>query len=356
MIKIKELLEKECLTLSTKSEIPYSLIFPLYNRIREKEIAHSEIIRELLDTKEKHNHGNEFFNLFLKDIGLTYNSSYLTDIKIETEYPTKVTETSNNRPIDILITYQKKGEDKKYAIIIENKLNYAIDQYNQINDYNDGLIREGYKIEKIVYMHIDLKKTIASTDTRNEFKKNTINYNVLLLINTLSKMKTYSYIVEYKNLLQNLSQSYMPLIKAKKIQTELNNDELEKLIEISNLVNSYDWYKAKHKRIEEKLNEKFNIEGLKSDFDEKNYSYSRFWLANYKFWAEVWYYQQENKLYLCSNKDKEKIICEEYKYVECGDNYDGWFYEKKQGNIFKYPSENDNLIKELSCILENSIK
>ncbi|MFV0483749.1 MAG: PD-(D/E)XK nuclease family protein, partial [Bacteroidales bacterium] len=60
-------------------------------------------------------------------------------------------QTKGRRRIDILITWSdKKG--KEQAIIIENKLNDAADQKDQLKDYYEYVVGEGYEVISLVYM------------------------------------------------------------------------------------------------------------------------------------------------------------------------------------------------------------
>ena len=349
---MKNILRKECFNLKKSSKLPYSLVLPFYDKVREKEVSHSEIIRELLDPNGKHQHKSEFIDLFLNDISLKFNHSDISDIDIVTERSSKVSDSSTSRPIDILITYKRDKNPKyKRAIIIENKLNYAVDQANQINDYYDGIKREGYEIDRIVYMHINPEKTIATTDTQLKLQEITSNYDASKLILTLNKMKTYSYINEYINLLENISHSYMSTNNATKIQNELTNEELSKIIEVSSLVNSNSWNEAKHKKVIENL----KLSHLKDSFKQK---YSEFYFDNYKLWIELWYYPTTFELYIGSYDEVDQLQVKDSSYVKWGAQGNRYLYENLKKKKFDYPSHTDydDMIKEIADILENSIK
>ena len=97
------------------------------------ETKHSKILGELL--KYKYNDKYFFLESFLKKINL--------DLKVEN--PAIEIEKEN---IDILI------RDKEYAIIIENKINWAKDQPKQIERYIYKTESKGYDISKIYVVYL----------------------------------------------------------------------------------------------------------------------------------------------------------------------------------------------------------
>lgn len=341
MTELKEILKKDCCNIKTNKDLPFSIIFPMYHRVREKELSHSEILRYLLSPEEKHQHREEFISLFFEAIGLDDFSSKITDIEIKTEFHTKASKKSNSRPIDLFISYTK--DDTKYGIIIENKLNGAVDQVNQVNDYYDGIKNLGFICSKIVYMHINPLKSIMSTDIKDELKAYCYDYDIRKLISTLQKINQYSYIKEYKNLLTQIDHSFMNFNNAQQIQKELSNEELKQIIEISQTIQSASWNEVKHKRI---LNE-LSIKNIKDNY--KN-NFSEFYFQNYKYWIEVWYYPTSYKIYICSyNKEIDGD-----EYSEWGEFKKRYFFETDKTE-FKFPEEEKEMIEKIKILLEKSV-
>lgn len=125
--------------------------------VSTKEIVHSKIIANLLNPKGEHQLGYGVLVMFLQTIGIgvktrptPFAENPLRDVLVETE-SFAPTDDSNGR-IDILVTFDYNG--KRYAIIIENKLNDAPDQPRQLARYNEYLNNLGYnESERItVYM------------------------------------------------------------------------------------------------------------------------------------------------------------------------------------------------------------
>lgn len=140
----------------------------------------------------------------------------------------------------------------------------------------------------------------------------------------------------------------MNLNNALEIQKELNNEELAEIIKISNIVNSDSWNNAKHNKIIEGL----SIPKLKSSFKNK---YSTYYIDGYNFWAEVWFYPLETKVYVCSytEEDTIKVKDREYKFSEKYN--ERYFYESKD-NVFKNPKISENLIAAIKEIILLSVK
>lgn len=114
-----------------------------------KEICHSRIIAQLLNPNGVHNYGSVFFDAFYHTIGtiIPLSTSEPKDIKISTER-----KINNGRRIDIFIEWIEEGREK-CCLIIENKLNNASYQPNQLQDYRESILGEGYTVKGIICLH-----------------------------------------------------------------------------------------------------------------------------------------------------------------------------------------------------------
>jgi len=99
----------------------------------------------LLNPKENHGLSSLALLTFLKQFGVNFDNKFIDNVYITTE------RNINGRFIDIFIEW-KDDNNKKYAVIIENKLHDAPDQEDQLNAYFEGVVKEGYIVEKVVYM------------------------------------------------------------------------------------------------------------------------------------------------------------------------------------------------------------
>lgn len=126
--------------------------------VSTKEIVHSKIIADLLNPKGEHQLGYGFLVKYLHVIGIELITELspaavnpLCDVHVDTEFFAP-TDNSNGR-IDILVRFVFK--DKRYAIIIENKLNDACDQPDQLKRYNNYIEKElGYKEDKRITVYM----------------------------------------------------------------------------------------------------------------------------------------------------------------------------------------------------------
>jgi hypothetical protein len=118
---------------------------------------HTYIIASLLNPKEKH-YQSIFLEKFLDivDSGNKFPRNNLKDIIVETQ------KDIGKGIIDIFIY-----DENKNCIIIENKINNAGDQPDQINRYYLGSVNEGYNPVCIVYITPTLDRGVTKTDNKN---------------------------------------------------------------------------------------------------------------------------------------------------------------------------------------------
>ena len=112
---------------------------------------HSDVIALLLSPKERHLQKEKFFKLFLSFLIEKYGA-----IIDENNYQNYEVLREKGR-IDIWI----KDKISKRCIIIENKINDAIDMPNQIERYYDYASEKGYLVDNIVYLTLNGKKNIG---------------------------------------------------------------------------------------------------------------------------------------------------------------------------------------------------
>lgn len=114
---------------------------------------HSDVIALLLNPNERHNQKNSFLNLFfdyLIELGIKINKADYALCEI----------TREQGRIDIWI----KDNTSKKSIIIENKINNAGDQENQLETYYNYALKSGFEIDSIVYLTLKGNKNAPLTD------------------------------------------------------------------------------------------------------------------------------------------------------------------------------------------------
>jgi hypothetical protein len=367
MEQIKELLTKvRKLNLDQQKEIPYSIIPLLYNRITTKELLHSEILASLLRPDSEYLCSTTFLLEFLRMINIEekmYNTA--EEFKIDLEFPIE-----GKRRIDILIRWDDK------AVIVENKLNNAYDQIDQLGDYykaihgktitNEtytGLNNKRYNVLKVVYMPCNKTKAAPDDDLNVELKEKLINIypnDLIKFLETCSKAANneiakqscdnYSVLLKYINL-QNLY-----FMNSTILQKELKLEEIKTLIDLNEIVNSSGWNMAKLSEIECRLrNKKPDIK-----FKEKQDRYVEIYFDNYEFWVELYCYPKHFGLWIADESSKDVL---NPKITNLGfhhDVMDKGFHYFKNDKMFKYkfPTEDhyEKMIGDICSLLEHSRK
>ena len=140
-------------------EVGFS-IFKIVSEFYYHEKFHSQIIATLLSPQEKHGEENKFLHRFLNYL----KDNHEAKINVTHYRNTEVTGTKaigEDKYIDIWI----RDETSKHCIIIENKINNALDQFLQIPRYVEAVISEDYTIDAIIYLSLNGKK--PNTDKGN---------------------------------------------------------------------------------------------------------------------------------------------------------------------------------------------
>lgn len=101
-------------------------VFTLSSDFYYRENFNSDITKAFLDPQEKHNEGYKYLHLFIE---LLNRVNAQIEIK-KSDFENSLVEREKYN-IDILIT----DVTSKKAIIIENKINNAVDQYRQLPKY-----------------------------------------------------------------------------------------------------------------------------------------------------------------------------------------------------------------------------
>jgi hypothetical protein len=123
-------------------------LFELISDHYYRETFHSDILNSILDPSAKHQGGNIYLELFLKFIRSLNAKINLPDYS-------KAEVVKEEDRIDILIKGQVDAKGLKHAIIIENKINNACDQPEQLPTYLNKVLRNGYICDAIIYLRLN---------------------------------------------------------------------------------------------------------------------------------------------------------------------------------------------------------
>jgi len=283
-----------------KSEIGFN-VFNITSDLYYRENFHSDIIKALLDPKEKHNQNTKFLYLFIDLLNKVNTSTII----LEDNYKNVnvVREQSN---IDILIT----DETTKRAIIIENKINNAVDKNRQLPRYYNE-VKQNYFVDAIVYLTLDSSKRPDKHDwTKDELiaidnllkiipsfdrhdRPNVYKDWLLPAIIESNDIDSTYLLRQYATLLKFLNTNYMDTVSLEKFYEILKEkDNLKTSISIKNMLNELPEYLAI--RVEDK-------------YKNNCYPFQKIW--RYKQTDTVFEAFQMENLYL-----KLDIWCGEYGY------------------------------------------
>ncbi len=175
---LNSLIEQLDKILKESSEVGFN-VFTLTSDFYYRENFHSDIISAFLDPKAKHNEGNRFLDAFIDMLNMKIRMINPEKLIRKDYYVNASVEREKNK-IDILISTTLI--DKPHCIIIENKINNAPDMQNQIPRYYDIVCRNGFEVDAIVYLPLDIKKSVDKKSWRltTDIEKQTLNE---LLIN-----------------------------------------------------------------------------------------------------------------------------------------------------------------------------
>ena len=112
--------------------------FVLMSDLYRRENFHSDILGAILDPNSSHGEGDKFLRKFLEYLQEECDRSDQVDLlrRAEEEIDTSVSVVREAGRIDILITGHFKS-GKEWQIIVENKLNNAVDMPRQLPRYLD---------------------------------------------------------------------------------------------------------------------------------------------------------------------------------------------------------------------------
>lgn len=254
LIENLEPISKEYINIGkSKSELGFNM-FTLVSDLYYRENFHSDLIKKFLDPNEEHNEGKKYLHSF---INLLNKTNIVSKIAISDFQNSEV--FREKKRIDILIT----DEVSKKAIIIENKINGAVDMNRQLPRYYNE-IRSEYDVVAIVYLTLNREKRPDKSDwTAKERKK--INSILAIIpayeplekqvslfddwiissINQSKDIENATILNHYGKLIKHLNTNTMDTVTLSKFYNSLKEgNNLETVISIRNMLNDLSEYLA----------------------------------------------------------------------------------------------------------------
>ena len=296
-----------------KQSIPYNL--NIIDELRANENAHSRIFTKILEYKDE----NRFPFLY----------SFMKRLGINEDIVSPQFSVEKNR-IDSLI------QDKNYAIIIENKINNAVDQENQIKRYVD-VVKQNYNIDKIYVLYLTRfgeKKVTESSlpkSLRNElgdrYYECSFRYNILPWL----EEDTLPFCKYKESILISAIQQYIDHLKGQFLMRENLSDMGKKLEKI--IVKEFNLASNKiesHKNVDDKIIEVQEILDVLHSYRKKQTDNLR------KLFFEE-FYKRLNK----DAKKWETVVSVHNKHTMNGDTipYNFGFRNIEENLYFKYNND-----------------
>lgn len=331
-------------------------VFTLSSDVYYRENFHSDIIKAFLDPNEKHCEKTKYLYLFIKLIN-KFGKKQIDKFDFENA---KVIRERDN--IDILIL----DETSKKAIIIENKINNAIDQKRQLPRYFNT-VKEFYTIESIVYLTINSSKRPEKNDwTKEEIQQ--ID-EILVVIPSIDKTYPnlfYDWIVpsiiesknsesmfllqQYGNLIKHLNSQIMDTVIVEKFYNTLKEDQnLKTSISIRNMLNDLPAYMAI--RIEDKYKNHYFPFSKIWRYQSRDCVFEVFDMESYSVKMDIWCGEYGYKIHVWNPKNTELDIKQNLPQLTCISEFTN--ETGKPNNVFKEFSffEEDKVFEFIDLII-----
>ncbi|MBB6274039.1 hypothetical protein HDF26_004512 [Pedobacter cryoconitis] len=206
---VTDIVMKQDLVNNKKKEASYNLFtISSYNSYIEN--FHSDIISSLLSPVAAHKLGNAFLFLFIDYLnsipGLEINRNDFTNVEV----------TREKGKLDIWI----KDLSSRRAIIIENKINNAMDMDNQLDRYWQYVETANYRVVAIIYLTLDgtkkappaegaINQIIKNIEAFSSESNNLINGWLEPCLHAASNLDSSTFIYQYIKLIKHLANRTM---------------------------------------------------------------------------------------------------------------------------------------------------
>lgn len=312
-------------SIKDRSEIGFN-VFTLASDFYYRENFHSFILSAFLNPIEKHRENNKYLHLFIDLLNLKNNKENNQKTIDKNDFLNSNVFIEKHK-IDILIT----DEVSKKAIIIENKVNNAIDQFRQLPKYVE-VVEVNYYVDSIVYLTLNSAKRPDKIDWTNTERKsiesklklipvfdsnqkkiNLFNHWINPAIVISQNINSSSILRQYGELVKYLNTNTMDTVSIKKFfDTVKENNNLETAISIRNMLNDLPQYLAI--RIEDKYKEQCAPFERIIRYKERDTVFDGFRFEDLNFKLDIWCSEVEYAVYFWETKKTDfdiKEFCKE---------------------------------------------
>ena len=313
LIKLKDNLKKVGFRFDASTPV-YNPMERFAEYVSTKEIVHSKIIADLLNPLGEHQLGKGFLVNFFHTIGIDLTQSDFpkaenpfksVQVKTECYAPTVLNGIETKGRIDILALVEL-GNNEKYALIIENKLNDAQDQNQQLYRYHTH-VREKFKGYFILTVYMP---RIGDCCDYEDAK--VINATMLakILDETLEESisPNKASILSYSNYLKNISMSNIKKDNAMKLEGLTPED----IYEAKAIKDAYDLLPQ---AFAEHLRNLYNketgiIAEISADYSHYCYIWKEEAYSTTSLWLAVGFGYDWYRIYVVSNNEEKLKVYE----------------------------------------------
>lgn len=247
---IKSIVKDYSKTKEEKKVVAYNL-FTLSSYNAYLENFHSDVIASLLNPKGLHHEGDKFLQLFIAYLNEKRNSTIIPHEFKNAEVHREIGNSESHIDIAIIDSSFKK------AIIIENKINDAVDMDKQIDRYYHIFTDDWkYEVCGIVYLTLDgvkqappvnekAEKLVMSIGAFTDFSNDLVNGWLIPCFEASENTDNKSLVNQYIKLIKHLANKNMDTKTLEKFYQFISqNDGIETAQSITELLNRMPDYRA----------------------------------------------------------------------------------------------------------------
>lgn len=242
--EIAQIVRQYGITKLEKRQASYNLFtISSYNSYLEN--FHSDILASLLNPEGLHQQGYTFLHLFIAYLNRYYNTN-ISDADFKNSIVTR-----EKGRLDIWI----RDEASRQSIIIENKINNAVDMEEQIDRYFAYCEQsQGYTVKAIVYLSLDgtkhapptienLKHLVNNIGAFTKSENDLVNGWLQPCLASANHMDSSSVIHQYIKLIKHLANNNMDTNTMESLYGFLSQhngmDTVQTLVEMNGRMSSY---------------------------------------------------------------------------------------------------------------------
>lgn len=298
--------------------------FSILTTHNNKELFHSDVIAAFLDPHMGHNQGDLFLKAFIHFLNAEFkniniNPSDYAKAIVKKEFPTKNNDKDGR--IDILVYTPTR------CIIIENKLNNAVDQEKQLQRYYDFMTEEKQLIvDAIVYLPLDRYKKPCAEELDNTKAKELlcivpayipgnpkclVNGWILPCAELTTDTNCATILNQYADLIKILNRNNMNTQNTTDLfdNLRISDERWKSAVDLKNMIDSLPELMAS--RLSE--NESLVTKSQESDsifriWKERNDNFVGFLAHNDKYHIDVWTSLNGYDVYVFEKDNKKAVI------------------------------------------------